>query len=70
MSHREEILELLLARIAARDWYGYLLFRKALIKHTDGNWILKNFLKRLPEEDFQAYTEYFRVVPKDDKNAS
>ncbi|MBH8563351.1 hypothetical protein I8748_14340 [Nostoc sp. CENA67] len=58
---KEKILRAMAAMITARDWVGYLSFRRQLKTNYSENFgsTLRNFYKSLPPNDLEAYINYF-----------
>ncbi|MEJ6487874.1 hypothetical protein N0Y54_42795 [Nostoc punctiforme UO1] len=58
---KEKILQAMTAMIIARDWIGYLNFRRQLRNNYSEGFAgtLRHFYKSLPQEDLEAYINYF-----------
>ncbi|GAX45954.1 hypothetical protein NIES4075_69750 [Tolypothrix sp. NIES-4075] len=67
---KEKLLQAMAAMVAARDWQGFLHLRRLLRQSLDSGFTgeLRKFLNSLPEEDLDAYVNYFGVSLELPKN--
>jgi len=58
---KEKILQAMTAMIIARDWMGYLNFRRQLRNNYSKGFALtlRQIHKSLPQDDLEAYVNYF-----------
>ncbi len=57
--NQDQIIQGMRLMVAARDWMGYLHFRRMLTQYPDFKKQLRCFLKSLPAAEKQAYIDYF-----------
>lgn len=65
---KEQLLKAMAIMVSAKDWQGYLHFRRMLFTNyrQDFNLEVRQLLKSLSEEDLDAYVKYFGIfdLPK------